>query len=139
MRTCRSGLPPATQAAVACDMAAAQPALTMPHSAPVSSAEPLADRVHHLVEVRVLLVRRALRRAHLRQLDRAADDRQRAAAVDQRPDADGLVDVRLDRCRQPPRRASPDRAAALGAGTTEPAPNRPAQAEQVAAVEGLEP
>ena len=41
MRTCRSGLPPATQAAVACDIAAAQPALTMPHSAPVSSASRL--------------------------------------------------------------------------------------------------
>ena len=41
MRTCRSGLPPATHAAVACDMAAAQPAVTMPHSAPVSSARRL--------------------------------------------------------------------------------------------------
>ena len=41
MRTCRSGLPPATHAAVACDIAAAQPALTMPHSAPVSSASRL--------------------------------------------------------------------------------------------------
>ncbi len=41
MRTCRSGLPPATHAAVACDIAAAQPELTMPHSAPVSSARRL--------------------------------------------------------------------------------------------------
>ena len=41
MRTCRSGFPPATHAAVACDIAAAQPALTMPHSAPVSSARRL--------------------------------------------------------------------------------------------------
>ena len=38
---CRSGLPPAMQAAVAWEMAAAQPALTMPHSAPVNSASRL--------------------------------------------------------------------------------------------------
>ncbi len=38
MRTCRSGLPPATQAAVACVNAAEHPDVTRPHSAPVSTA-----------------------------------------------------------------------------------------------------
>jgi len=38
MRMCRSGLPPATQAAVAWVRAAEQPLVTRPHSAPVSVA-----------------------------------------------------------------------------------------------------
>ena len=38
MRMSFSGLPPATQAAVTCFSPAAQPAETIPHSAPVSSA-----------------------------------------------------------------------------------------------------
>ena len=38
MRTCRSGLPPATHAAVACVSAAEHPDVTRPHSAPVSAA-----------------------------------------------------------------------------------------------------
>ena len=65
--------------------------------APLGSGQlgqPLADRVHQLVELDVLLIRGALRRAHFRQLRRAADDRERAPAVDQRPNADRLVDVR---------------------------------------------
>ena len=69
------------------------------HHAPLGAGElgqPLADGLHHLVQVGMLLVRGALRRPHLRQLDRSADDRQGAAAVDQRADADRLVDVGLD-------------------------------------------
>ncbi len=71
--------------------------------------EPLADRRHQLVQLRVLLVRRALRRAHLRQLDRAADDRQRAAAVDQRADADRFVDVAAPAAARPGPAALPRR------------------------------
>ena len=86
--------------------------------------EPLADRLHHFIEVRVLLVGRALRRPHLRQLDRSADDRQRAAAVDQRPDADRLVDVRLDR--------RPGRGGARApAPTTRRLPGRPSRRRTV--------
>src|SRR5207248_4582910 len=38
MRTCRSGLPPVTQADVTCAIPAAQPEDTSAHSAPVNSA-----------------------------------------------------------------------------------------------------
>ena len=56
----------------------------------------LADGRHQLVELDVLLVRRHLGSADFGQLHRAADDRQRAATVDQRPDANGVVKVRID-------------------------------------------
>ncbi|OLD14265.1 MAG: hypothetical protein AUJ01_14110 [Acidobacteria bacterium 13_1_40CM_3_65_5] len=52
-----------------------------------------ADGVHQLVELHVLLVRRAFCGAHFRKLDRAADDCDRAATVDERANSNGLVDV----------------------------------------------
>ncbi len=55
--------------------------------------EALADGGDDLVELRVLLVGERLRRPDLGQLDVAAEHGQRAAAVDERPYADGLVDV----------------------------------------------
>ena len=55
--------------------------------------EPRADRRHQLVEVHVLLRGRVDGRADLRQHERAADDGERAARVDQRAHADRLVDV----------------------------------------------
>ena len=57
--------------------------------------EALAGRIHQLVDLHVLLVGEALGRSHFRQLDRPADDRDGAAAVDQRPDAERFVDIRF--------------------------------------------
>ena len=123
MRTCRSGLPPATHAAVACDIAAAHPGA---HHAPLGAGQlgqALADRVHQLVDLHVLLVGRDLGRAHFGQLHRAADDRQRAAAVDQRADANRLVDV--GRCIGRRRREGIcAAAAAVRADSSPPAPKR---------------
>ena len=48
-----SGSAPAMQAAVACVSAAAQPAVTMPHSALRQLRQAPADGVHQLVEVNV--------------------------------------------------------------------------------------
>ena len=94
MRTCRSGFPPVTQAAVVCAIPAAQPAETRAHSAPVSSARRRGRGFHQLVQHDMMLPAGIHRGADLRQFERAADDRQRPAAVDQRADADGLVDLR---------------------------------------------
>ena len=96
MRTCRSGLPPATQAAVAWVRAAEQPEVTRPHSAPVSVGQSRADRLRQLVEVDVVLGGRVHGRAHLGQHRGSAQDRVRAPRVDERTHADRLVDVRAD-------------------------------------------
>ena len=93
IRTCRSGLPPATHAAVAC----VRPPSSRRHQSPLGPRQrrqPRANRLRQFVEVHVFLRRRVHRRAHLRQHRRAADDRERAARVDQRAHADGLVEVR---------------------------------------------
>ena len=55
-----------------------------------------ADPRHQLVEVDVVLRRGVDRRAHFRQHERAADDGEGAARVDERPHADGLIDVFAD-------------------------------------------
>ena len=69
-------------AAVACVSAAAQPEVTMPHSAPVSSASRAPTASIELVEMDVVLRRRVHRRAHFGKHQRAADDRERAAGID---------------------------------------------------------
>ena len=93
MRTCRSGLPPATQAAVAMRQRRGAAA---GDDAPLGAGqlgEAGADRLGELVEVHVVLRGRVHRRAHFRQHRRTADDGEGAAGVDQRPDADRRVDV----------------------------------------------
>ncbi len=93
IRTCRSGLPPATHAAVACVNAAEHPAVTSPHSAPVSAASRAPIDFSKLIEMHVLARRRVHRRAHFRQHQRSADDRERAARVDDGLHADRSIDV----------------------------------------------
>ena len=92
MRTCRSGLPPATHAAWHA-YGGGTPVVTMPHSAPVSSASRLPAASMQLVERDVLAIGQHLRGAHLRQLDGAADDGDCAATVDDSAHAKRLVDV----------------------------------------------
>ena len=73
------------------------------HHAPLGAGQlgqSLAHGLHDLVEVGKLLIRRALGRAHFRQFDRAADDRQRAAAIDEWAHPDRLVHVGIDRGRR---------------------------------------
>ena len=92
-RTCRSGLPPATHAAAA---SVRRGGASVRDHAPLGAGqrrEPRADRLGQLVEVHVLLSGRIHRRPHLRQHRRSADDGEGPASVDQRPHADGLVDV----------------------------------------------
>ena len=93
MRTCRSGLPPAIHAAVACVSAAEHPDVTSPHSAPRQRRQARADGFGELVEMHVLTRGGVHGRAHFRQHQRAADDRERAARVDERLDADRSIDV----------------------------------------------
>ena len=110
-RTCRSGLPPATQAAAG----ERQPRrASVRDQAPLGSGErgqTRANRVRELVQVHVLPCRRVHRRAHLRQHRRTADDGEGAAGVDERADADRRVDVGTGLAAQL------RRAAAEGAGS----------------------
>ena len=55
-----------------------------------------ANRRHELVQVHMVLRGGVDRRPHLRQHTRAADDGERAASVDERPHADGLIDGLAD-------------------------------------------
>ncbi len=67
------------------------------HEPPLGAGEcrePRAHRFRELVEMHVLLSRLVHRHADLRQHRRAADDRECAARVDERADADRLIDVR---------------------------------------------
>ena len=127
MRTCRSGLPPATHAAVACDIAAAQPELTMPHSAPVSSASrlPTAAMTSSSCACCWLAALLAARTSGS-SIDPPMTVK-RAAAVDERTDADRLVDARLGgRCSGggSRRRAALRGASAGRREATVPAPTR---------------
>ena len=72
-----------------------------------------ADGLRQLVEVHVVLGGGRHGLAHLGQHRGAADDRERAAGVDDRPDADRLVDVGTDAQAHPrgQRRPWPERAA----------------------------
>ena len=64
-----------------CVMRGAHPAVTMPQSAPVSSASRLPDAIHQFVHVHVAAGGFLHRVLHFRQRLRAADDRERAAAL----------------------------------------------------------
>ena len=134
MRTCRSGFPPVTHAAVVCAMPAAQPDGDQAHSAPVNSASRRADAIHQFVEHHVMLATGIHGRAHFRQFERAANDGQGAAAIDQRTHADRLVDIRAEakfagHCGRSRRRADANPEERLGGGEHSTA------AEQVAAAE----
>ena len=74
-------------------------------------AEALADRVGQLVELDVVPRGRVDRRPHFRQHRRSADDRERSPCVDQRTDANRLIDVRAR--ASGPRRAGRGRRAML--------------------------
>ena len=88
-----SGLPPATQAAVTCLSPAAQPAETIPHSAPVNSASRRPTASANSSSCTLCLAGGFHRGPHLRQFDGCADDRECAAAIDDRFNADRLVDL----------------------------------------------
>ena len=82
--------------AVKCVMAAQQPAVTMPHSAPVNLGQALADAIHQLVHVDEAargLVHGAL---DFGKRLRAGDDGERAAGVDDGPHADGAIHIGAD-------------------------------------------
>ena len=119
MRMSFSGLPPVTHAAVTCFSPAAHPADTMPHSAPVSSASrcPTASASSSICTK--YLRGRIHRGPDLGPLHGSADDRERAAAIDDRFDADRLVDLRpgLERARRRSASAPPP---SIGAASTFP-------------------
>ena len=74
---------------------------------------------HQLVQNDVMLPAGIHGRPHFRQFERTADDGQGAAAVDQRPDADRLVDIRAEakfagRQRERPRTRDANRRGAPG-------------------------
>jgi hypothetical protein len=70
-RTCRSGLPPVSTRPSRGVSAGGAAAVTMPHSACVSSASALADGLRQLVQVHVVLRGRLHRGAHFGQRGRS--------------------------------------------------------------------
>ena len=92
-RSIFTGSLPATQAAVASVSAAALPQVTMPHSAPVSSAMRRLGALHQLVHADELARCLRDRRAHLRQHQAAAMRGADGGAVDERPHAERQIRI----------------------------------------------